>query len=145
MRTYSPKKDDYQEKWFLVDASEQTLGRVATKVASILRGKHLPTFAPHMSPKTHVIVVNADKVQLTGKKLYTKRYYHHTGYPGGIRSMTAEQMQENKPGDMFRHAVWGMIPKNKLGRATMKRLRVYTGPDHPHKAQNPEKIETEKS
>ena len=147
MRTYSPKKNDFEEKWYLVDAKDQILGRIATHIATLLRGKHLPEFAPHMSPRTHVIVVNADQVRLTGRKLTRKKYYHHTGYPGGIRSTTPEKLLEKKPEELIRHAVRGMIPKNRLGRVLMKNLRIYPGPDHRHKAQKPEtiKIETRKA
>jgi len=146
MRTYSPKKGDFEEKWYLVDAKDQILGRLATRIASILRGKTLPTFAPHVSPRTHVIVVNAKKIKLTGRKMTRKVYYRHTGYPGGIRSTTPEKLLEKNPAEIIRHAVWGMIPKNRLGNATMTRLRIYAGPDHPHKAQMPEplKLETRK-
>ncbi len=137
MRTFSPKKEDFEEKWYVVDAKDQILGRLATGIARILRGKHLPIFAPHVSPNTHVIVINADKVKLTGKKLLTKMYHWHTGHPGGLRTRTARQLLETKPGEVIRRAVWGMIPKNRLGHATMKRLRIYAGTEHPHKAQNP--------
>ncbi len=146
MRTYSPKKDDFEETWYLVDAEGQVLGRLATRIASILRGKHLPTFAPHMSPRTHVVVINAEKVKLTGRKLARKIYYRHTGWVGGLRAATAQNIMDKKPEDLIRFAVRGMIPKNRLGRATMKRLLVYAGPEHPHKAQNPRilKLQTRK-
>lgn len=145
MRTFSPKKEDFEEKWYVVDAKDQILGRLASRIARILRGKHLPMFAPHISPRTHVIVINAEKVKLTGKKLGQKTYYWHTGYPGGLRSRTAQQLMETKPGEVIRRAVWGMIPKNRLGHATMKRLRIYTGSEHPHKAQNPSPLKLQTS
>lgn len=143
MRTYSPKKGDYEEKWYMVDAKDQVVGRLASRVAAVLRGKHMPGFAPHMSPNTHVIVINADQARFTGRKMSEKKYYHHTGYPGGIKSTTPKELLEKKPEEIIRHAVRGMIPKNSLGRATMKRLRIYTGSEHPHKAQMPETLEIE--
>jgi len=141
MRTFSPKKDDFEEKWYVVNAENQILGRLATRLATVLRGKHLPTFAPHVSPKTHIIVINAEKIKLTGNKERDKNYYWHTGYPGGIRSTTAGKLLKKKPEEVIRRAVWGMIPKNRLGHATMKRLRIYSGSEHPHKAQNPQPLE----
>jgi large subunit ribosomal protein L13 len=140
MKTYAPKKDDIAEKWYVVDAKDQILGRLAARIAAVLRGKRLPTFTPYANMQTHVIVVNADKVRLTGKKLKTKTYYRHTLYPGGIRSATAEQLLQKKPTELMRHAVRGMIPHNRLGNATMKRLRIYAEPTHPHQAQNPEPL-----
>ena len=141
MKTYTPKQGDLTEKWYVVDAQDQILGRLAARIAAVLRGKCLPTFTPYANMQTHVIVVNAGKVRLTGKKLKTKTYYHHTLYPGGIRSTTAEQLLQKKPTELVRRAVRGMIPHNRLGSATMKRLRIYAQPTHPHKAQNPEPLQ----
>ncbi|HOE63267.1 MAG TPA: 50S ribosomal protein L13 [Candidatus Sumerlaeota bacterium] len=138
MRTFSPKSEDFKETWYLVDAEDETLGRLAARVARVLRGKHLPTFSPHISPRTHVIIVNADKVRLTGKKWTDKIYYWHTDWPNGLRSTTPQKLIEKKPTELIRRAVWGMIPKNRLGHATMTRLKIYAGPEHPHKAQQPE-------
>jgi len=141
MRTYSPKKNDFQETWYLVDAKDQIVGRLATRVATILRGKHLPRFAPHMSPQTHVVIINAEKVRFTGRKLTQKMYFHHTGWPAGHRFASARDLLEKKPTEVLRHAIWGMLPKNRLGHATMTRVRIYSGPNHPHVAQNPQVVE----
>ena len=141
MKTYTPKQGDLTEKWYVVDAQDQILGRLAARIAAVLRGKRMPTFTPYANMQTHVIVVNADKVRLTGKKMKTKTYYHHTLYPGGIRSTTAEQLLQKKPTELVRRAVRGMIPHNRLGSATMKRLRIYAQPTHPHQAQNPEPLQ----
>lgn len=141
MKTYTPKQGDLTEKWYVVDAQDQILGRLAARIAAVLRGKRMPTFTPYVNMQTHVIVVNADKVRLTGKKMKTKTYYHHTLYPGGIRSTTAEQLLQKKPTELVRRAVRGMIPHNRLGSATMKRLRIYAQPTHPHQAQNPEPLQ----
>ncbi len=141
MKTYAPKQGDIAEKWYVVDAQDQILGRLAARIAAVLRGKRLPTFTPYANMQTHVIVVNADKVRLTGKKLKTKTYYRHTLYPGGIRTTTAEQLLQKKPTELVRRAVRGMIPHNRLGSATMKRLRIYAQPTHPHQAQNPEPLQ----
>ena len=135
--TASAKSHELDEKWYVVDAKDKILGRLASDIAHVLRGKHLPNFTPHVNMRTHVIVVNADKARLTGDKLRQKRYYRHTGYPGGIRSLTAEQLLATRPGEMIRKAVWGMLPKNRLGRATMTRLRVFSDEDHRHQAQMP--------
>jgi large subunit ribosomal protein L13 len=145
MRTFSPKKDDFKETWYVVDAKDQILGRMASGIARILRGKHLPMFAPHLSPRTHVIVINAGKVKFTGKKLLEKTYYWHTNHPGGLRTRTAQQLMDTKPEEVIRRAVWGMIPKNRLGHATMKRLRIYAGPEHPHQVQNPSPLKFQTS
>ena len=141
MKTYTPKQGDLTEKWYVVDAQDQILGRLAARIAAVLRGKCMPTFTPYANMQTHVIVVNAGKVRLTGKKLKNKTYYHHTLYPGGIRSTTAEQLLQKKPTELVRRAVRGMIPHNRLGSATMKRLRIYAQPTHPHQAQNPEPLQ----
>ena len=141
MKTYTPKQGDLTEKWYVVDAQDQILGRLAARIAAVLRGKRMPTFTPYVNMQTHVIVVNAGKVRLTGKKMKTKIYYRHTLYPGGIRSTTAEQLLQKKPTELVRRAVRGMIPHNRLGSATMKRLRIYAQPTHPHQAQNPESLQ----
>jgi large subunit ribosomal protein L13 len=141
VKTYTPKQGDLTEKWYVVDAQDQILGRLAARIAAVLRGKCMPTFTPYANMQTHVIVVNADKVRLTGKKMKTKTYYRHTLYPGGIRSTTAEQLLQKKPTELLRRAVRGMIPHNRLGSATMKRLRIYAQPTHPHQAQNPEPLQ----
>ncbi|MBN1902742.1 50S ribosomal protein L13 [Candidatus Sumerlaeota bacterium] len=145
--TFSPKKESFEEKWYIVDAKDQILGRLATRIASVLRGKHLPVFAPHLSPRTHIIVINAEKIKMTGNKWTDKIYYWHTGYPSGLKSASATKMLKTKPEEIIRRAVWGMIPKNRLGHATMKRLRIYVGQEHPHKAQKPHslKLETRKA
>ena len=140
MKTYSPKAEDLPEKWYLVDAGGEVLGRLSSRIASVLRGKNLPTFAPHVNMNTHVVVINADKVKLTGKKWRDKIYFWHTRYPGGLRSASAREVHQKKPTELVRRAVWGMIPHNRLGRASMKRLRIYVGEEHPHEAQKPEPI-----
>lgn len=140
MKTYTPKKDEVEKKWHLVNAEGLVLGRLATKVASILRGKDKPLFTPHLDLGDFVIVINAEKVRLTGKKLTDKVYYHHTGYPGGIRSITAGKLLSSRPEEVITKAVWGMLPKGRLGRAMIKKLKVYRGEDHPHKAQRPEPL-----
>jgi len=141
MKTMSAKAAELQERWYLVDAKDQVLGRLASRIANVLRGKHLPNYTPHLDMKTHVVVVNAAQVKLTGNKWRDKTYYRHTGWPGGIRSATAEELQTKKPGQILRFAVQGMLAKNRLGRATMKRLRIFAGPEHQHKAQKPEPID----
>jgi large subunit ribosomal protein L13 len=141
MKTYTPKAGELEEKWYIVDAENQVVGRLAARIAKVLRGKHLPTYAPHWDMGTHVVVINADKARLTGRKWRDKIYYHHTGYPGGIRSTTATQLNQSKPGEVLRHAVYGMLPKNRLGRAMRKRLRVFAGPTHRHAAQRPEPLD----
>lgn len=135
------KNDDFQKKWYLVDAEGKTLGRLATRVATILRGKDKPQFTPHSDIGDFVIVINADKVNLTGKKLTQKTYYWHTGYPGGIKSITADKLMEKEPGEVVRKAVWGMLPKNKWQKRLIKRLKVYSSNTHPHLAQEPEVLE----
>jgi len=140
MKTYSPKPGDIPEKWYVVDAQGQIVGRLAAQVARILRGKHLPTFSPHWNMGTHVIVVNAEKAVLTGRKMREKIYYHHTGWPHGLRAIKAQALHEKKPGEILRQAILGMLPKTRLGDAMQKRLRVFAGPTHTHEAQNPESL-----
>jgi len=140
MATYSAKKEDILRDWFLVDAEGQVLGRLATEIASRLRGKHKPTYTPHVDTGDFIIVVNAGKVILTGNKLKDKIYYHHTGYPGGIKSISAGKLLQEKPEEVLRKAVRGMLPKNTLGRAMLKKLKIYAGQDHVHAAQCPKVI-----
>ncbi len=137
MRTYTPKKDEVEKKWWLVNAEGKILGRLATEVAVLLRGKKKPQFASFVDTGDFVVVINAEKINVTGKKQDQKKYYFHSGYPGGLRTETLKELLEKKPEDVIRKAVWGMIPKNKLGRAVYKKLKVYRGPRHPHEAQNP--------
>ncbi len=140
MKTQFAKKGEIEKKWYVVDAADQVLGRLATKIATYLRGKHKARFTPNIDTGDFVIVVNAEKVKLTGNKLEDKTYYRHTGYPGGIRSETARHRIERKPEMVIESAVKGRLAKNRLGRALVKKLKVYKGPDHPHTAQKPEII-----
>ncbi len=140
MKTQFAKKNEVERKWYLVDAEDRILGRLATKIATHLRGKHKPIFTPHIDTGDFIIVVNADRIRVTGDKLIQKMYYHHTGYPGGIKSESLKKRLQRKPEAIIRDAVWGMLPKNRLGRAMLKKLKVYRGPDHPHSAQKPESI-----
>lgn len=139
--TYSAKRSDNSEKWYVVDAEGAVLGRLATQIASRLRGKHNPMFTPHADTGDWVIVVNADKVTLTGRKWDQKSYHRHSGYIGGLKSITAKKLKEKRPEDLIRFAVKGMLPKNRLGRKLFKKLKVYSGPEHPHAAQQPEALE----
>jgi len=140
-KTTYPKKDDDQKQFLLIDAEGQVLGRLATKVASLLKGKHKPQYHPAVDMGDHVIVINADKVVLTGRKLDQKKYYRHSGYPGGIKETTYRELMEKKPDFVVRKAITGMLPKNSLGRKMLRKLKVYAGPDHPHTAQKPVKYE----
>jgi large subunit ribosomal protein L13 len=137
VRTYSPKPNDVQRQWHVIDASGVVLGRLAGHVATLLRGKHKPYFAPHLDTGDHVIVINADKVVLTGKKLEQKRAYRHSGYPGGLRSISYGELMEKNPERVVEKAVKGMLPKTSLGRQMAKKLKVYAGEHHPHEAQQP--------
>jgi large subunit ribosomal protein L13 len=137
MSTYYPRAGDIIEKWYVVDAKGEVVGRLASRVAAVLRGKYEPTFHPAVNPGTHVIVLNADKAIFTGNKRREKLYHSHSQYPGGYKEISVEQLERKKPGDAVRRAIKGMLPKNRLGDATMKRVRIYTGDQHPHKAQNP--------
>ena len=137
IKTYTPKQDDIQREWFVIDAKDQTLGRLATQVAVLLRGKHKPIYAPHMDVGDFVIIVNADKIRVTGDKLDQKVYYHHSGYPGGIKSRTLREQLDRYPDRVICTAVRGMLPKNSLGRHMIKKLKVYAGDKHPHQAQQP--------
>jgi large subunit ribosomal protein L13 len=140
MRTYSPKAGDITREWYVIDAEGETLGRLATRIASVLRGKHKPTFTPHMDMGDHVIVVNADKIVLTGAKGEQKLYNSHSGYPGGLRSVPFATMLDRRPTQVVEKAVTGMLPKNTLGRQMASKLKVYAGPDHPHAAQQPQPL-----
>lgn len=140
MRTFTPRPDDIQRTWYVVDAEDLVLGRVATEVARILRGKHKPTFAPHVDTGDHVIIVNADKVVLTSGKADKKVVWRHSGYPGGIRSRTYAEELATRPEEAVRRTVKGMLPKNRLGRQMLKKLKVYAGPTHPHAAQQPQPL-----
>jgi large subunit ribosomal protein L13 len=141
--TFTPKPADITRAWHVVDAEGLVLGRVATEVASILRGKHKPIYAPHCDTGDHVIIVNADKIVLTAGKAEKKLVYRHSGYPGGLRTQTYANLLEAKPADAVRKSVRGMLPKNRLGRQMLKKLKVYTGPNHPHAAQNPQPLAIE--
>ena len=138
--TYSAKKSDNQGKWWVVDAEGQVLGRLASSVASRLRGKHNPLFTPHVDTGDSVIVLNAEKIVLTGRKWDQKNYYRHSGYIGGLKTINAKKLLEKKPEDLVRNAVKGMLPKNRLGRTLIKKLKVYAGGEHPHEAQKPETL-----
>jgi large subunit ribosomal protein L13 len=141
--TFTPRPADITRAWHVVDAEGLVLGRVATEVASILRGKHKPIYAPHCDTGDHVIIVNADKIVLTAGKAEKKLVYRHSGYPGGLRTQTYANLLEVKPTDAVRKSVRGMLPKNRLGRQMLKKLKVYTGPNHPHSAQNPQPLAIE--
>lgn len=141
MKTYSVSADEIEREWWVVDAEDEVLGRLATRVASVLRGKHKPTYTPHLDVGDHVVVVNAEKVRLTGDKEDTKTYFRHSGWMGGDKHVPFERMRERRPEFVIERAVQGMLPKTKLGREMRKKLRVYAGPDHPHEAQTPEPLE----
>jgi large subunit ribosomal protein L13 len=140
-KTFVTKKQDVQREWFVVDAAGQTLGRLATEVARLLRGKHKPTYSPSVDVGDYVIVVNAGKIHVTGRKLDQKIYYRHTGYPGGLKEITLRSLLKKYPTRVIEHAVRGMLPKNRLGRQMFKKLKVYDSPDHPHAAQQPKPFE----
>jgi len=141
MKTFQAKKEEVEHKWYLVNAEGKVLGRLSTELVKILKGKNKPTYTPHMDTGDFVVVVNAGKVTLTGKKMKDKIYYHHTGYPGGIKEMNAEKLLAKKPTEMIRMAVKGMLPKNSLGRQMLRKLKIYAGPNHPHEAQKPVPLE----
>ena len=141
MKTFMQKKETVERNWYVIDAEGQNLGRVATKAATLLRGKHKVTFTPHVDCGDYVIIINASKVNLTGNKLEDKKYYNHSGYPGGLRERTAQVMIEKYPEEMMERAVKGMLPHNRLGRKMGTKLFVYAGAEHKHSAQKPEKIE----
>jgi len=141
MKTFVAKEHEVEKKWHLIDARDKILGRLASEIAILLRGKHKPIFTPHMDAGDYVVVVNADKVVLTGDKLEKKIYYHHSGYVGGLKEIPAKEMLRRRPENLIRFAVKGMLPKNSLGRRQLTKLKIYAGPDHPHQAQEPEKLE----
>ncbi len=141
MRTFSPKPGDIEDKWYVIDAHDKVLGRLASETAKILRGKHKPQFTPHVNCGDHVVVINAEKVKVTGKKPLQKLYRRHSGWPGGLKTIVYRDMQKRFPERIIHLAVKGMLPKTRLGRAMAKKLRVYAGPDHPHASQKPEAME----
>jgi large subunit ribosomal protein L13 len=141
MRTYFPRKGDVEARWFIIDAEGKVLGRLSTTIARILTGKNKPIYTPFLDTGDHVIVINAEKIVLTGKKELDKIYRHHSMYPGGLKERPARFMRAEKPEAMIEEAVWGMLPKNKLGRKMLKKLKVYRGTNHPHQAQKPERID----
>jgi large subunit ribosomal protein L13 len=143
MKTYVAKPTDRQRDWYVVDAEGKTLGRLATQIANVLRGKHKPTYTPHVDVGDFVIVVNAEKVAVTGNKREKKLYWRHSGYPGGIRSRTLGDLLEKRPEEVIRKAVKGMLPRNRLARQQLRKLKVYAGPEHPHQAQKPDQLEIE--
>jgi large subunit ribosomal protein L13 len=140
MKTYVPKMGEVQQQWYVVDAADVVLGRLSTTVATLLRGKHKPEFTPGDDVGDYVIVLNAERVKLTGKKWDSKRYYRHSGDPGHLKEVTARRMRDTHPERIVKFAVWGMLPKNRLGRSLLKKLKVYAGPEHPHQAQQPRAI-----
>ena len=142
MKTISVKKESVTREWYLVDATNKTLGRLSTEIAKRLRGKHKPEYTPHVDTGDYIIVVNAEKVKVTGNKMTDKIYYHHTGYPGGIKSITFDKLIERAPEQIIEKAVKGMMPKNKLSRSMLTKLKVYAGSEHPHAAQQPIRLET---
>lgn len=143
MKTYYAKPGEVQREWLLVDATDMTLGRLASAVAQILRGKNKPTYTPHVDTGDFVVVINCDKIKVTGAKVTDKVYYRYTNHPGGLRQETFQEAMAKHPERVIRHAVKGMLPKGTLGRQMLKKLKVYTGPEHPHQAQNPRKIDLE--
>jgi large subunit ribosomal protein L13 len=143
MKTYSAKPGEIAREWYLVDADGQTLGRLATRIANTLRGKGKPQFTPHVDSGDFVIVVNAEKIRVTGNKLDQKRYFRHSGYPGGLRSRTLREQLDRRPEEVIRMAVKGMLPKNRLARQQITKLKVYAGPDHPHAPQSPKPLPLE--
>ncbi len=141
MPTYTPKASDVDRKWLIVDAEGLVLGRLATEVASILRGKHKPTYTPHLDMGDHVVIINADKVVLTSGKAEKKKIFRHSGFPGGIKEQTFADLLSTKPEEAVRRSIRGMVPKTRLGRAQLKKLKIYAGPNHPHAAQQPQVLE----
>ena len=143
MKTYSAKPGEVQRDWYVVDAEGKTLGRLATRIADTLRGKTKPQYTPHVDTGDFVVVVNAERIAVTGKKLDQKRYYRHSGYPGGIRSRTLREQLDRRPEEVLRKAVKGMLPRNRLARAQINKLKIYAGPEHPHEAQAPKPLTLE--
>jgi large subunit ribosomal protein L13 len=140
MKTYAAKAEDIEREWYVVSANGEVLGRMAVRIAKLLRGKHKPIFTPHVDCGDHVIVTDADKVRLTGRKWQQKMYYAHSGYPSGLKVATAQRMMDKHPEKIIRHAVRGMLPHNRLGRQILRKLKVYVGPEHPHEAQSPQPL-----
>ncbi|MDH5405234.1 MAG: 50S ribosomal protein L13 [Candidatus Aminicenantes bacterium] len=140
MKTYFPKKKEHEVTWYLIDAQDKVLGRLSATIATILTGKNKPSYTPFLDMGNFVIVINASKVKLTGKKLKQKVYYRHSGYPGGIKETKAQELMVKAPEKMIRLAVWGMLPKNKLGKTLLKKMKVYAGSEHPHQAQKPKPL-----
>lgn len=140
-RTYCPKQGEIERRWFVVDAAGKTLGRLSTEVARVLTGKHKPSYVPHLDTGDFVIVVNAEQAVLTGKKEFDKMYYRQSGRPGGLKAETANELRQRRPERLIELAVWGMLPKNTLGRHQLKKLKVYAGPEHPHQAQQPAELQ----
>lgn len=138
MTTFMAKPQEIERKWYVIDATDKALGRLATEAARILRGKHKPIFTPHVDTGDHVVIINAEKIKLTGNKLTQKKFYRHSGYPGGLKSVSYEVLMKTKPELAVRSAIEGMIPHNRLGRQVVKKLKVYRGSEHPHQAQKPE-------
>ncbi|MBC8461321.1 MAG: 50S ribosomal protein L13 [Deltaproteobacteria bacterium] len=141
MKTFVAKEHEIEKKWYLIDAKDKVLGRLASEIATVLRGKNKPIFTPHMDAGDYVVVINAEKVILTGDKVEKKIYYHHSGYVGGLKKTPAKDMLLKRPTNLIKFAVKGMLPKNSLGRRQLTKLKIYTGQDHPHQAQKPEKLE----
>jgi len=141
MKTYTARPSEIQREWFIIDAEDLTLGRMATKVATILQGKHKPVYTQSLDTGDHVVIINAEKIRVTGNKKADKNYYRHTGYPGGIKVQNLEEVLEKRPEFAIEHAVKGMLPKGRLGRAMIKKMKVYAGPEHPHSAQMPRPLE----
>lgn len=141
MKTISMRAEDVRRSWFVVDAEDKTLGRLATEVATRLRGKHKPEYTPHVDTGDYIVVINAEKIRVTGAKTTDKMYYRHSGYPGGIKGRSFEQMRDSHPERIIEKAVKGMLPRNPLGRAMLKKLKVYAGGEHPHSSQQPEPLE----
>ncbi|WP_220463661.1 50S ribosomal protein L13 [Sediminihaliea albiluteola] len=140
MKTFSAKAEEVSRDWFVVDASDKTLGRLASEIAHRLRGKHKPEYTPHVDTGDYIVVINAEKIRVTGAKATDKMYHHHTGYPGGLKSMSFEKLIEKAPERVLQGAVKGMLPRNPLGRAMFKKLKVYAGTEHPHAAQQPQEL-----
>jgi large subunit ribosomal protein L13 len=141
MKTHSTKPSEIEREWYLVDAEDKTLGRLASEIAKVLRGKNKPLYVPHLDTGDYVVVINAEKIHVTGRKLDQKMYYSHSGYPGGLKSITLRERLKRHPTRVIRSAVWGMLPHNRLGRAMIKKLKVYAGDSHPHEAQRPKRLQ----
>jgi large subunit ribosomal protein L13 len=141
MKSYMARPLEVERKWYVVDAEGQTLGRLATRIAAVLRGKNKAQYTPHVDTGDFVVVINADRIEVTGRKSEQKMYYRHTGYPGGLKEVSYERMMDRKPTEIVRKAVWGMMPKSRLARAQFKKLKIYAGAEHPHEAQDPQPLE----